>query len=142
MFKFLRVKRRFGTDLVFAIVSGMLYWGFYSKLPAVRSEVNVLFIATYIFLGLGILILYLASEMNPKFASIVHVGFFPLASIVFLFSKWLPTVIPSVRGLESALSLGILAYVLSLFAYFNIQLYIHREEPAPEKIREFRSASR
>lgn len=138
MFKFLRAKRRFAADLAFAVVLGLFYWSFRWKLPNIGPEVDKLFLAAYIFLGVGILILYLASDMNPKLASIVHVGLFPFLNLAFLFVKWMPDAVSSV-GEVRTLSLGMLVYVLMLMAYFNIQLLVHRKEPEPEEIRKFRS---
>lgn len=136
MFKLPKNKYSFATDLIFAILLGLLYLSLHFKLPGIKEEVNKLFLAAYLLLGLGILILYLASEMNPRLASIIHIGLFPFSNLIFLFVKWFPNVIPQIEKTET-FSLGILAYVFLLIAYFNIQIFIHRKEP--KKTRKFKS---
>lgn len=130
MLKLWGTKKRLTIDLIFALILGLLYWGFHSKLPGLESEVNKLFIASYLLLGLGVLIFYLSAEMNPRFASITHTGLFPFSALIFTFVKWTPVAItqPQLTGGESALSTGLLAYVLMMIAYFNIQLFIHRKK--------------
>lgn len=142
MFRFLRTKRRFAVDVIFAIILAITYWGFHSELASIRSNVNTLFLATYIFLGLGVLVLYLVSDMNPEFASIVHVGLFPFFSLIFIFAKWMPDVMPNIIQSSQAFSLGILVYTLLMIGFFTIQLFIHQSEPEPQEVRRMKGVIR
>ncbi|KXB06143.1 hypothetical protein AKJ53_01190 [candidate division MSBL1 archaeon SCGC-AAA382F02] len=142
MFKFLRVKRRFGIDLVFIVILGILYWSFHSGLPTIQPQVNDLFLATFLFLGFGTLSLYLAADINPKLASLTHTGFFPLASLTFLALKWLPSITSGFEESKLLLSLGIIGYGIVLIAYFNIQFLIHRKEPNPQELRKIRNSTK
>ncbi|KXA99558.1 hypothetical protein AKJ47_00055 [candidate division MSBL1 archaeon SCGC-AAA261G05] len=142
MFRFLRTKRRFGVDAIFAIILALTYWGFHSGLSAISSDVNTLFLATYLFLGLGVLVLYLVSDMNPEFASIVHVGLFPFFSLIFIFAKWMPDVIPELNGIEMSFSLAMLAYTLLMIVFFTVQLLIHQSEPEPQEVRRMKGVIR
>lgn len=131
-------KRRFVIDATFAVALGILFWAMYPNLQTIQREVGVLFVASYILLGLGALIFYLVAGMNYRVASLAHVGTFPFLSIFYLFGKWMPDVITKVQGEEEALSLGILAYVLILVVFLVSQLLLHLSEPEPERVRQFK----
>lgn len=126
MLERLRPKRGLAIDLVFAAVLTVLYIGFSSKLGRIQSDVNILFLASYLFLFLGVLLLLMISEMNPTLATVIHIGAFPFLSLIFLFAKWLPAVMPKLDGMELSLSLGLLAYVLALIASLFVQFYFRQ----------------
>ncbi|MBS3815704.1 MAG: hypothetical protein KGY45_03985 [Hadesarchaea archaeon] len=135
MIELLRAKRRLGTDLVFTIILIVTYLILSLELTQIITELNSLFLATFAFLGLGLLILLLISDMNPRFASIIHAGVFPFFSLIFTFSKWMPNTIPNLTGIELQFSITILFYTFLMIAYFTTQLLIHQKTPMPQEIR-------
>jgi heme/copper-type cytochrome/quinol oxidase subunit 3 len=103
------------------------------KIGELSSEINFLFLFTYLILGAGLLILYLLLNMNPKLSLAIHAGFFPVFSILYLFLKWMPSVI-SVNGVPlnggdpMIFSAGLFMYLLFLMAFLGTQIYFYTKE--------------
>ena len=108
------------ADVAFGIALAVLYVGFSLTLKDIQSEINALFLASYVLLGLGVLVFYLVFVANSKLAFLLHVWIFPLFSTFNLFLRWMPGVMVSVINVQ-ALSNLILVYVLLLFAFFVTQ---------------------
>ncbi|MCD6248152.1 MAG: hypothetical protein J7J17_01690 [Hadesarchaea archaeon] len=95
-------------------------------MQAVQREIEILFIASYALLGLGVLIYYLLAEMNFHVASLAHVGIFPIVGLFYLFGRWMPNVIVALEpGDEVKFSLILLLYVLTLTSFLVSQFFIH-----------------
>lgn len=111
----------------------------YFELPElIRLEIVVLSITSFTFLGIGIIFLYLVGDMNPKFASFLYICFFPITSMIFLLTKWLPSVLPKLGNQISTFIACILGYILIMVGYLFGQFYIYNStyilmSPAPKK---------
>lgn len=95
-------------------------------LAEIGSEIGVLFLASYLSVGLGAFILYLVFSLNPKLALNLHAGVFPLLALLYLFLRWIPEVIgsdgPLPAGVDAQIFSGVLlVYILLLFAFFLVQ---------------------
>lgn len=118
-------KIQFMVDLVFAALLLIPYLVFGPHFSTISLIFGGLFLAGYLFLGLGLLFFLLLFDMNERLASILHIGTFPILSIVFLFQRWLPEVTSHIGGVEMPLSLLLLVYVLMLVSFLDVQLYIY-----------------
>lgn len=116
-------KLEFAIDLIFVALLLFLYLAFRSYLFTIYLE--NLFIASYLCLGLSVLFFFLIFDMNQKLASVLHIGTFPILSIIFLFQRWLPEATSQLGSVKMALSLLLLVYVLMMVAFLDIQLYLY-----------------
>ena len=108
------------ADIAFGIALAALYILFSLVLKGFQSEVNDLFLASYLLLGFSVLALYLVLSANRNLALSLHVFIFPLFSLFNLFLKWVPSVIGGVADFQ-VLSGLILVYVLVLIMFFVVQ---------------------
>ena len=108
------------ADVAFGIALAALYILFSFVLRGFQSEVNDLFLASYLLLGFSVLALYLVLSANRNLALSLHVFIFPLFCLFNLFLKWVPGMIGSVADFQ-VLSGLILVYVLVLIMFFVVQ---------------------
>jgi len=126
MFDIPKLNRRITVDVIFVAILTLLFWITRSSMQAVQREIEILFIASYALLGLGVLIYYLLAEMNFHVASLAHVGIFPIVGLFYLFGRWMPNVIVALEpGDEVKFSLILLLYVLTLTSFLVSQFFIH-----------------
>lgn len=132
MLKWLKKSRWLTIDLAFATILAVLYIIFSLEFGAIQFDINILFLASYLLLILNILFFLLIFKMNQSLAESVHIVAFPFLSLIFLFAKWLPTIISRLDDMEVSLTIGLLAYVLTMFAFFSVQLAIQRSASSEE----------
>lgn len=132
MLKWLKKRRWLTIDLVFAVILAVLYTIFSLEFEVIRFNINILFLASYLFLLLNILFFLLIFKMNQSLAESIHIVAFPFLSLIFLFAKWLPTIISRLDDMGESLTIGLLAYVLTMFAFFSVQLAIQRSAGSEE----------
>jgi hypothetical protein len=135
MFKYVVPKLQLAVDGIFAVILAIFYLILRSSLRALEAELNVLFLASYISLGLGALMLYLIFSMNSRAALFAHATLFPTLGTFYLFLKWMPDVIKGAEGVALygadpvAFSGSVLVYLILLFGFFASQLtlYLYRK---------------
>lgn len=110
-------------DLIFAALLLILYLIF-RIYPSIIYIENLL-IASYLCLGLSALFFFLIFDMNQKLASILHIGTFPILSIIFLFQRWLPEATSQLGSVKMVLSIFLLVYVLMMVSFLDAQLYLY-----------------
>lgn len=126
-------KFQLATDVLFLLALGAIHVVLSQYLAEIRSEINVLFIASYLLLALGALTLYLVFSVNSKLALNLHIWIFPLLALLNLFLRWIPNVIGTDGSLPTSVNVqifsgGLLVYVLALFAFFFVQLITRARE--------------
>jgi hypothetical protein len=91
-------------------------------------QLNELFVASCVALGLNLLFFYLILGINHKAAFFLHIILFPAISLFYTFLKWMPSVIEGARGVTlygacpEVFSALMLVHVILLAGYFLAQL--------------------
>lgn len=128
------LKLQLAVDGAFAGILAAFYLGLRVQLRPLGAELGSLFLASYISLGLGLVLLYLTFGINPKLALGMHAMTFPLLGTFYLFLKWLPAVLTSgslLEGVDPVVFSGtLLVYLILLFGFLlaQFQLYLRRGE--------------
>ncbi len=131
MFESIKIKRRLALDGLFGALLLFFYIVFRLKFSAKIAEMNRLFLASYIFLLLGVFLFYLTYDMNAELASALHMSIFPVSSASFMFTKWAPIIQNGATNSRYTFYYALISYNLLLISYFVLQYFRHRENPEP-----------
>ena len=123
------------VDVVFAAILAIFYLGLRAQLRPLEAELGSLFLAGYISLALGVVLLYLVFDLNQKLAMFMHAMIFPLLGTFYMFLKWLPKILetpesPLKGASPTAFSGSLLIFLILLFGFLlaQFQLYVRRKE--------------
>lgn len=126
-----RVKPKLTPQLIVdAVFFGMLsifYVAFRQVLSPMLPQLNELFVAGCVALGLNLLFFYLMLGINLKVAFFLHIVLFPAISLFYTFLKWMPSVIEGAGGVTlygarpGVFSALMLVHVILLAGYFLAQ---------------------
>ena len=119
------LKPQLFSDGITALVLTIFF--FVGSKSTTLVDLGRLFVCTYAALALGLLLLYLLLDVNPKLAFFAHVVAFPFVSVFYLFLRWLPDISGEATLSDNAHQLfgSILVYVVLLIGFLLANFYLY-----------------